>query len=198
MWFTYKKNMNPNLHKLTADDWEKKFKKYDKDHNGLISAKELQQLLFKEFAGFLTVRQAKTYIHLINSKKNDEMGLEDLIQMKPIIFVLSQRTIRKDLPGSIRIADHDTISGEAFVNINMNLSSFKNLFSNEEEFKELLKLIDQKKNRSIKMKKVHDTQEMLGESIEMARIHQQFLIFGRGMNFHEYICQCHNIPRNLW
>ncbi|XP_050439238.1 uncharacterized protein LOC126844851 [Adelges cooleyi] len=192
MWFTYTKNMNPNLHKLTADDWEKKFKKYDKDHNGLISAKELQLLLFKEFTGFLTVRQAKTYIHLINSKKNDEMGLEDLIQMKPIIFVLSQRTIRKDLPGSIHIADHDTISVEAFANIN------KSCFKDEEEFKELLKLIDQKKNKSIKMKKVRDTQEMIDESIEMARIHQQFLIFGRGMNFHEYICQCHNIPRNLW
>lgn len=52
--------------------WEQMFNNYDNGEKGFLSPEELQKLIYEEFRGFITIRNLKTYLHLINLKSNIE------------------------------------------------------------------------------------------------------------------------------
>ncbi|XP_050428996.1 uncharacterized protein LOC126838537 [Adelges cooleyi] len=158
-----------NLIDFGTVQWQELFNKYDiiTDSEGSISTEDLQKLVFKEFNGVLTVRQAKTYIHLINLKQSYRIGLEQLDKMKPIIFALSQREM------SVEYNDEDEITRGYFVS--EITEGFKKLFSNKKEVLEVLDLLNvQNESFPMQSTKYEEIVRMLFASVKVENIYKGF------------------------
>ncbi|XP_050428991.1 uncharacterized protein LOC126838534 [Adelges cooleyi] len=164
------------LVELTTDQWQNIFETYDTNNIGSLSLEEFQKLVFENFRGFLTIREARCYAHAINTNKPKkcEIGLKQLENLKPMIFVLSQReNIEKD-------EQVDSISSETFINEIM--EKFKNLFNDKEEVLEVLKLFDQNENSPIERAMYEEILQMLTASKRMLRIHGSFCLMDEDHN----------------
>ncbi|XP_050435003.1 uncharacterized protein LOC126842160 [Adelges cooleyi] len=164
-------NINPNLNNLSTKKWKKIFNQYDSLNVGLISATELQKLLYGEFQVFLTIRQANEYTYLINLLKNHEIGLKQVKKMEPIIHILSQRNTEEEKENFI---ENYNLSKEVFVD--KIASYFTELFLDKKEVLEVLKVVGHDAKLPIESKKYQKIIKMLTASQRMARIHKDFYL----------------------
>ncbi|XP_050429256.1 uncharacterized protein LOC126838675 isoform X2 [Adelges cooleyi] len=186
--------INPNLDQLTDKEWKTIFNEYDSDRDGFISSTELQKLVFDKFKGFVTVHQAELYIYLINNKNNPMcyekfkqqnpklLSKSKLKDMKPIIFVLSQRHSEEEID---KLLPNYQIFREAFVDIIWN--SFNKLFQHKEEILEVLKTIGHNESLPIESTEYRKILKMLAATARMANIYKNFLSTNGKEDFFEYL-----------
>ncbi|XP_050421164.1 uncharacterized protein LOC126833711 isoform X2 [Adelges cooleyi] len=187
-------NTKPNVDNLTYEQWQEIFKRYDNDNDGFISTSEFQILVFNEFQGFLTIRQAETYFYLIKLEESNELELEQLIQMKPIIFVLSKGKSELDIEyfgkKNSQLSTQEVVYTIAIL--------FKNVFSDEKEVLEVLKLFGQNEISTIEWTKYCEILKMLGATLMMATIHTRFRANDNGVvDFADNVSLCHNSVLSL-
>ncbi|XP_050441454.1 calcium-dependent protein kinase 4-like [Adelges cooleyi] len=157
-----------------ADDvngeWQEKFSKYDTDKNGLISATELQKLLFNESIGFVTIKQATNYIPLLDRGGKGQIRFDHLKKIEPIMAILSQR---KTLS---LVDDKKTISSTDFQKLLY--ENFKQtIFESLEEVEEIIDLINKDENGQIKYNKFMEIENMLKATLQLDNLFEVFSIF---------------------
>ncbi|XP_050429899.1 uncharacterized protein LOC126839025 isoform X2 [Adelges cooleyi] len=162
---------NINLDEITDDQWKSIFIKHDTDKSGSISSKELQKLVFDEFNGFLPVGHADIYIHLLKSNDKNELELEQLPKIKPILFFLTKTKGFLDTKVTNK---NITYSGKSIVNGLKKTEIVKALFLNENDISEILDLFGLNVTSRIEWMKCEQIVNMVGGCISMALFHVSF------------------------
>ncbi|XP_050426652.1 uncharacterized protein LOC126836974 isoform X3 [Adelges cooleyi] len=149
--------------------WEDIFKRYDDEKKGSISDKTLQVLIFEQFNGFLTVRQANEYISLITAKKSNRIDVEQFKRLKPIIDVLSTREkIQENEQAPLDSIPKSTFEEEI-------VAGFYVLFKNRREISEVFKLVGHDpKTDSIKPIQLAHVKNMLMSSLRLQTFYDGF------------------------
>ncbi|XP_050426444.1 uncharacterized protein LOC126836833 [Adelges cooleyi] len=197
-------DINEGQHEEVTDEWEKKFNKYDSNGDGLIFPNELQELLFHEFNGFITLNHASRCIALTNLNGSNQIGLDHFKHMKPIIAVLSRRDIsedsgkvndevvgegtvlKEDLPKEIsedngKVVCKESISEDRFVERIWN--NFNNkVFDKSTEIDELFYLMGHNEDDPIESKKLKEIEEMLEASEKLNNMYKGFCMFDKDKN----------------
>ncbi|XP_050429901.1 uncharacterized protein LOC126839025 isoform X4 [Adelges cooleyi] len=162
---------NINLDEITDDQWKSIFIKHDTDKSGSISPKELQKLVLDEFNGFLPVGHADIYIHLLKSNDNNELELEQLPKIKPILFFLTKTKGFLDTKVTNK---NITYSGISIVNGLKKNEKVKALFPNENDFSEILDLFGLNVTSRIEWTKYEKLLKMVGGFISMGLLYVSF------------------------
>ncbi|XP_050429086.1 uncharacterized protein LOC126838594 isoform X2 [Adelges cooleyi] len=168
---------NPKLDNMQTNlQWEQMFNNYDNGEKGFLSPEELQKLIYEEFRGFITIRNLKTYLHLINLKKR-EIRVEHLIKMSPIIAVVSKK---KD--NSEREENFNTnapISKTTYLEKIAKNAQLGYLFNIEAERFEIFNLISPEVNFPIEETLFVEIEEMFEASAEADDMLESFLAIDR-------------------
>ncbi|XP_050427450.1 uncharacterized protein LOC126837835 isoform X2 [Adelges cooleyi] len=154
------------------DGWHEKFHMYDQNNDGLISAMELQQMLFKESIGLVTIRQAKRYISLLNRDGNVQIKLE---KIKPIVDIMTEKNTSSVVDDDCPFNDEDNFPVAALQAI-LFKECKQNFFNALDETKEITNLIDQDGNGQIDCDEFQGVELMMEASLKLHILCEMFTV----------------------